>query len=547
MKKKKKAFPRGVTLLHSPMLNRGTAFTQKEREEFGLLGLLPTRVNSMENQVQRVMENIRRKGTDLEKYVYLTALQERNTTLFYRVLTDHLAEVMPIVYTPTVGQACQEYGHIFRSSTQGLFIAAQYKGQMRQILKNWPYKDVRIIVVTDGERILGLGDLGVDGMGIPVGKLMLYTACGGIHPKHCLPVTLDVGTNNEKLLNDPLYIGMQHRRLRGSDYDDLIEEFVTATREVFPHALVQFEDFANENAFRLLQKYRGRICMFNDDIQGTASAALAGLYSAMRIRKTDLKDQKILFVGAGEAGLGTGSLVMAAMMKEGLTEKEVRGRCFFVDSKGLVVASRTDLDERKRAFAAEGPGAPDCLSAVELVKPTVILGASGRQGTFTKEVLEAMARLNERPVIFALSNPTSHSECTAEEAYVSTGGRAIFASGSPFPPVDYQGKRLVPGQSNNAYIFPGIGLGVTACRIRHVTDEMFFVAAKALAGMVDDASLAKGSLYPPLKDIRRVSLAVAEAVAEVAYKQKLAGKPRPKHLRDHLLGQMYDPVYEERL
>jgi malate dehydrogenase (oxaloacetate-decarboxylating)(NADP+) len=544
MKKKKKAFPRGVTLLHSPMLNKGTAFTRKEREEFGLLGLLPTRVNTMENQVQRVMENIRRKSTALEKYVYLTALQERNATLFYRVLVDHLDEVMPIVYTPTVGQACQEYGHIFRSSTQGLFIAAQYKGRMKKVLKNWPYKNVRIIVVTDGERILGLGDLGVDGMGIPVGKLMLYTACAGIHPQHCLPVTLDVGTNNEGLLNDPLYIGMQNRRLRGKKYDDLIEEFVTATHEVFPHALIQFEDFANENAFRLLQKYRNRICTFNDDIQGTASVALAGLYSAMRMCGKNLKDQKILFVGAGEAGLGTGSLVMGAMMREGLTEKEARSRCLFVDSKGLVVASRTDLDERKRVFAAEGPGAPDCLSAVELVRPTVILGASGKPGTFTKEVLEAMARINERPVVFAMSNPTSHSECTAEEAYGFTQGRAIFASGSPFPPVNYQGKMLVPAQSNNAYIFPGVGLGVTACRIRHVTDEMFFAAAKTLAGMVEEGSLAKGSLYPPLKDIRKVSLAIAEAVAEVAYTQKLAAKPRPKRLRDHLSEQMYDPVYE---
>ena len=545
MKKKKHALLRGATLLHDPMLNKGTAFTQKERESFGLLGLLPARVNSMQNQIQRVMENIRRKSTDLEKYVYLTALQERNKTLFYRVLVDHMKEVMPIVYTPTVGQACQEYGHIFRSSTQGLFIAAQYKGRMRQVLKNWPYKDVRIIVVTDGERILGLGDLGVDGMGIPVGKLMLYTACAGIHPKHCLPVTLDVGTNNESLLNDPLYIGMQHRRLRGKDYDDLIEEFVMAVQTVFPHALIQFEDFANENAFRLLQKYRGRVCTFNDDIQGTASAALAGLYSALRIRGGMLKDQKILFVGAGEAGLGTGSLVMGAMMKEGLTEKEALDRCFFVDSKGLVVASRTDLDERKRAFAAEGEGAgaPDCLSAVELVKPTVILGASGKYGMFTKEVLEAMARINERPIIFAMSNPTSHSECTAEQAYTFTQGRAIFSSGSPFPPVDYQGKQIVPGQSNNAYIFPGIGLGVTACRIRRVTDDMFFVAAKTLASLVGDESVAKGSLYPPIKEIRKVSLAIAEAVAEVAYEQKLAAKPRPKHLRHYLAGEMYDPVY----
>jgi len=547
MKKKLniKHFPHGARMLHDPMLNKGTAFTQKERETFGLSGLLPIRVNAMENQVKRAMDNIRRKSTDLEKYVYLTALQERNKTLFYRVLVDHMKEVMPIVYTPTVGQACQEYGHIFRSSTQGLFIAAQFKGRMRKVLKNWPYKDVRIIVVTDGERILGLGDLGVDGMGIPVGKLMLYTACAGIHPKYCLPVTLDVGTNNESLLNDPLYIGMQHRRLRGKDYDDLIEEFVTAAREVFPHVLIQFEDFANENAFRLLQKYRSRICMFNDDIQGTASVALAGLYSAVRIQGGRLKDQKVLFVGAGEAGLGAGTLVMGAMMKEGLTEKEARSRCLFVDSKGLVVSSRTDLDERKRVFAAEGFGAPDCLSAVELVKPTAILGASGKPGTFTKEVLEAMARLNKRPIVFAMSNPTSHSECTAEQAYAFTEGRAIFASGSPFTAVEFQGKLFSPGQSNNAYIFPGIGLGVTACRVKYVTDEMFFVAARTLAGLVEEEDLAKGCLYPPLQDIRKVSLAIAEAVAGVAYAHKLAAKPRPKDLRDYLAREMYNPVYED--
>ncbi len=544
IKSSRKKIPRGADLLREPMLNKGTAFTKKEREALGLSGLLPTRVNSMENQVQRAMDSIRRKSSDLEKYVYLTALQDRNKTLFYRVLMDHLAEVMPIVYTPTVGQACQEYGHIFRSSVQGLFIGARDKGRMRKVLRNWPYKDVRVIVVTDGERILGLGDLGVDGMGIPVGKLMLYTACSGIHPKHCLPVTLDVGTNNEALLEDPFYIGMQHRRLRGKAYDDLIEEFVTAAREVFPHVLIQFEDFANQNAFRLLKKYRDRVCTFNDDIQGTASVALAGLYSAVRLRGGALRDQKILFAGAGEAGLGIGNLVVGAMMKEGLTEKEARGRCFFLDSKGLVVSSRTDLDDPKRLIAAEGPGAPDCLSAVELLKPTAILGASGKPGTFTKEVLEAMARINPSPIVFAMSNPTSHSECTAEQAYLHTQGRAIFASGSPFAPVEFQGKLLTPGQCNNAYVFPGVGLAVTSCRVRHVTDEMFFAAAKALANLVTPEGLAMGSLFPSLKDIRKVSLAIAEAVANVAYARKLAAKPRPKRLRNYLAGQMYQPVYE---
>ena len=549
MKKKnsKNDLLKGRELLRDPMLNKGMAFTPDEREAFGLLGLLPPHVSSLQDQVQRVMDNVRSKSSDLEKYVYLTGIHERNKTLFFRVLIDHMAEVMPIVYTPTVGKACQEYGSIFRSSHEGLFMAAHYKGRMKEVLENWPRKDVRIIVVTDGERILGLGDLGADGMGIPVGKLMLYTGCAGVHPQYCLPVVLDVGTNSESRLKDPHYIGVQERRLRGKAYEDLVEEFVTAARQVFPHVLIQFEDFVNENAFHLLQKYRDRICAFNDDIQGTASVALAGIYSAVRAQGGRLVDQRILFVGAGEAGLGTGSLVMGAMMKEGLSEKEARSRCFFLDSKGLIVSSRTDLDERKRAFAVEGPGAPDCLSAVELVKPTMILGASGRPGTFTREVLEAMARINKRPIIFAMSNPTSHSECTAEQAYGFTGGRAIFASGSPFPPVDYQGKRFTPGQCNNAYIFPGVGLGVTVCRVQRVTDEMFFVAAKTLAENVTEEDLGKGSIYPPLKSIRKVSLAIAEAVASVAYREGLAALPKPEDLRAYLESQIYEPVYENYL
>ncbi|HNV85331.1 MAG TPA: NAD-dependent malic enzyme [Candidatus Omnitrophota bacterium] len=541
--KRRQKISKGVELLRDPVLNKGTAFTQKEREALDLQGFLPSRVNSIENQVRRVIDNIRRKSTALEKYVYLTALHDRNKTLFYRVLVDSLEEVMPIVYTPTVGQACLEYGHIFRSSTQGLFLAAGCRGRLKKILKQWPYRDVRVIVVTDGERILGLGDLGVDGMGIPVGKLMLYTACAGIYPQYCLPVMLDVGTNNESLLKDSLYIGTPQRRLRGEAYDEFVEEFVTAAREVFPHVLIQFEDFANENAFRLLRKYRDRACVFNDDIQGTASVALAGLYSAVKIRGGSLKDQRILFVGAGEAGLGTGNLIVAAMKQEGLSETEARRRCFFVDSKGLVVSGRKDLDERKREFAFDGPGAADCLGAVELMRPTAILGVSGRQGIFTKEVLEAMARVNVRPIVFAMSNPTSLSECTAEQAYGFTQGRAIFASGSPFPPVNYNGKLFKPGQSNNAYIFPGMGLGITACRIKRVTDEMFFAAAKTLAGLVTPDDLAGGSLYPPLNQIRKASLAIAEAVALIAYRQKLAGIRRPKNLRDYLKQQMYEPKY----
>jgi len=542
-----KDLPKGRELLRDPMLNRGLAFTPEERRVLSLEGLLPARVLSLQDQVQRVIENVRAKSSDLEKYIYLTGIHERNKTLFFRVLIDYMPEIMPIIYTPVVGKACQEYSHIFRSSHEGLFMAASYKGRMKEILRNWPRKDIRIIVVTDGERILGLGDLGADGMGIPVGKLMLYNACAGVHPRYCLPVVLDVGTNNEAKLKDPRYLGLGQPRIRGKAYEDLVEEFVTAANEVFPNVLIQFEDFANENAFHLLQKYRNRICAFNDDIQGTASVALAGFYSAVKLKGGRLKDEKILFIGAGEAGLGTGNLVMGAMIKEGLTEKEARSRCFFVDSKGLIVSSRKDLDERKRAFAVEGPGASDCLSAVELVKPTIIVGASGKPGTFTKEVLEAMARINERPVIFAMSNPTSHAECTAEQAYHHTQGRGIFSSGSPFPPVEYQGKRFVSGQCNNAYIFPGVGLGVTACRVKHVTDEMFFLAAKTLAEKVTPEDFANGTIYPPLKDIRKVSLAIAEAVASLAYREGLAAFPKPKDLRAYLETQIYEPVYPNYL
>jgi malate dehydrogenase (oxaloacetate-decarboxylating)(NADP+) len=535
--------PTGVELLHDPVLNKGTAFTEEERDALGLRGLLPPHVHSQGEQVMRVMGNLRRKPTDLERYIFMIALQDRNETLFYRVVVDHLEETMPIIYTPTVGQACQEYGHIFRRP-RGIFISAKDKGRVANLLRNWPHEEVRIIVVTDGERILGLGDLGANGMGIPVGKLALYTACAGIHPPHCLPVTLDVGTDNEALLKDTLYIGIKQQRLRGDAYDDLVEEFFTAALDLFPHVLIQFEDFANVNAFRLLRKYRDRACTFNDDIQGTGGVALAGLYSALRITGGQLKNQKILFLGAGEAGTGIGDLIVSAMAAEGLSEKEARNRCWFVDSKGLIVKSRNDLAEHKLPYAHDHEFLPDFLSAVESLRPTAIIGASGQPSTFTRPVLEAMARFNKRPIVFALSNPTSKAECTAEEAYAWTQGRAIFASGSPFAPVTIHGKTYVPGQGNNAYIFPGVGLGVIVCGARIVTDEMFFAAAKALAHEVSEADLEQGRIYPPLARIRDVSAVIATAVAEVAYNRGLATKPKPEDLLTHIKSQMYEPKYQ---
>jgi malate dehydrogenase (oxaloacetate-decarboxylating)(NADP+) len=537
------SFPTGVDLLNDPYLNKGTAFTDAERETFGLGGLLPPRVNTLHEQVMRVLENFRRKASDLERYIFMIGLQDRNRTLFYRVVVDYLKDMMPIIYTPTVGLACQEYAHIFQRP-RGVFISARDRGRIRNILQNWAYKDVRIIVVTDGERILGLGDLGANGMGIPVGKLALYTACAGLNPALSMPVTIDVGTDNERLLQDPIYIGLPQRRLRGQAYDDLIEEFMESAHDLFPHVLVQFEDFANTNAFRLLKKYRQRFCVFNDDIQGTASAALAGLYSALRVIGRKLCDQRVLFLGAGEAGIGIADLIVSAMVSEGLQPADARRNCWFVDSTGLVVKSRTDLAEHKRPYAHEHAFATDFLTAVETLKPTAIIGVSARPSTFTKPVIEAMARLNERPIIFALSNPTASAECTAEEAYQWTHGRALFASGSPFDTVTVEGKIYVPGQGNNAYVFPGMGLGAIACGAKYVTDEMFFAAARTVSQAVSRSDIERGCIYPDISRIRELSAQIAVAIAEVAYRQQIATVAQPDDLGAFIKSQMYDPVYQ---
>lgn len=535
-------FPRGVRLLHDPVRNKGTAFTEAERELLGLRGLLPPRVLTQELQAKRVITNLRGKSTDLERYVSLAALHDRNETLFYRVVLNHMEELMPIIYTPTVGQACQEFGHIFRRP-RGLFVSAYDRGHVKEVLQNWPHDDVRIIVVTDGERILGLGDLGALGMGIPIGKLSLYTACAGIHPTQTLPVTLDVGTNNERLLEDPLYLGIPRHRLRGEAYDELVDEFFDAVAEVFPKAVVQLEDFATHNAFRLLEKYRVGFCSFDDDIQGTAGVALAGVYSALRLTKKGLGDQPYLFLGAGEAGIGIGELIVAALVHEGWDEAEARTRCWYFDSKGLVVKGRKDLAPHKRAFAHDAEFTDDFLEAVERLQPGALVGVSGQPQTFTRPVLEAMARINDRPVIFALSNPTSKSECTAEQAYTWTEGKAIFASGSPFAPVTLGDQHFVPGQGNNAYVFPGVGLGLIVSEATACTDEMFFVAARTLAGMVNEDDLTQGRIYPSLSRIREVSAHIAEAVAGVAFDRGLAGVQRPEDLGATVRAAMFVPEY----
>jgi malate dehydrogenase (oxaloacetate-decarboxylating)(NADP+) len=536
------AVKRGAALLNDPELNKGTAFTEAERSALGLRGLLPPRVMTQHEQLERFLPGVRSRPTPLDQYAYLVGLHDRNVTLFYRLVMDHLEEMMPILYTPTVGQACQEFGRIFRRS-RGLFVTADDAGRVREVLANWPHDDVRMIVVTDGERILGLGDLGANGMGIPIGKLTLYTACAGVPPKQCLPITIDVGTDNTHLRESASYMGLRQPRLRGAAYDALLDEFVEAVQERFPHVCLQFEDFGNHNAFTLLDKWRDRMCTFNDDIQGTASVTLAGLYSAARITGTPITDMRLLFLGAGEAGIGIGDLVVEAMTEEGISSADAHSRCWFMDSKGLVVKSRTDLAVHKQPYAHDHPPVASFLEAVETIKPHAIIGVSGMPGTFTAPVLAAMARHHARPIVMALSNPTSKAECTAREAYATTDGRAIFASGSPFAPVTHKGRTHVPGQGNNAYIFPGVGLGVIVADSSRVTDEMFAAAARTLASTVTEDDLAMGRIYPSLSRIREVSHAIAVEVARLAYERGLARAPMPENLSEAVSAAMYQPVY----
>jgi malate dehydrogenase (oxaloacetate-decarboxylating)(NADP+) len=536
------ALHRGVKILHDPMRNKGTAFTEADREALNLTGLLPPRVHSAAEQELRVLGNIRSLPTDLDRYLYLIALQDRNEILFYRVVMNNIEEMMPLIYTPTVGRACQEFQHIFRKP-RGFYVSFRDKGNIRNILQNWPHKEAKIIVVTDGERILGLGDLGAQGMGIPIGKLSLYSACAGIHPARCLPVMLDVGTNNESLLNDPLYNGLEQHRTRGEAYDELVDEFIEAAREVFPGILIQFEDFGNINAFRLLKKYRDKINCFNDDIQGTGAVALSGIIGAMRITGEKLKDQRLLFLGAGEAGIGTADSFVAALAEEGIPVEEARKQCWFVDTQGLLTSDRENIAHHKQRYAREQPPIDNFLDAVKTLKPTAILGLSGQPGSFPKEVIEAMAEINKRPIIFALSNPTSKAECTAEQAYRWSNGRAIFASGSPFDEVTVRNKTHVPGQGNNVYIFPGVGLGAIVSKASRVTDEMFLVAAHSLANQVSDADLSRGSVYPPLGRIREVCAQIAYEVAKLAWSQGLAQCEEPEDIMAEVRKNMFQPVY----
>ena len=526
-------------VLRDKSLNKSIAFTRAERKRLGLQGLLPHAVSTQKQLEARVMEALRRAPRDIDRYMILSSMQERNEQLFYRTVIDNLEELLPIIYTPTVGEACREFSHIAREP-KGFFITPDDRGRIAKILDNWGQKDIRVIVVTDGQRILGLGDLGANGMGIPIGKLALYTACAGIAPKYCLPVTLDVGTNNEELLEDVLYLGYPHKRAEGRKYFALVEEFVLAVQRKYPDALIQFEDFLTPNAYALLNKYRDRVLCFNDDIQGTAAVALAGVYASTRITKQTFRDLRIMFLGAGSAATGIADLMVSAFMREGLTREEAVSHLWFVDVKGLVVKGRDDLMEHNMPYAHDHEPL-GFVEAIGAVKPHVLIGATGAPGTFTQQVVERMGAINERPVLFALSNPTSRAECTAEQAYTWSKGKAVFTSGSPFAPVTYEGRTLRPGQGNNAYVFPGIGLGAVTCRARTIPDELFLVAARTLAGMVSEADIEQGSLYPPLREIRRISLGIATSVAEKAYAMKLARGRRPKQMKKTIAKFMYEP------
>lgn len=521
-------------LLHDPLLNKGTAFSQKERDLFGLNGLLPPRILTIDEQKTRILKNFNSKQNNIEKYIYLMGLHDRNETLFYRIIIDEIEEMMPIIYTPTVGEACEKFGYLYRRP-RGLYISFKDKGNIKSILKNWQSNTVDIIVVTDGERILGLGDLGANGMGIPIGKLSLYTACAGIDPSKTLPIMLDLGTENKDLLNNPNYLGVKHNRVRGNEYNEFIDEFMDAVSYIFPDSMIQFEDFANRNASRLLKKYQNNYRMMNDDIQGTASMCVAGILGSQKITGRNLSEEKLLFYGAGAAGIGIGDLYALAVSKTGISVENARKQCWFIDSRGLVVNGRENLSEDKKPFAHKFKQLNDLTEIISEIKPTALIGVSGQGQAFTENAIRKMSEINNRPVIFALSNPTSKSECSAEQAYNWSEGKCIFASGSPFNPVHLDGKTHIPGQGNNAYVFPGVGLGVVASKTKRVTDEMFLIASNIISNSLSKHDLENGRVFPPLTKIRELSLNIATAITKSV---------TDKISKDSIENKMYKAYYD---
>lgn len=533
---------RGMNLLERPALNKGTAFTDAERTAFGLEGLLPPSVETLDQQHRRILQQLGQKPTDLERYIYMIQLFDSNETLFYYVVMSDPAHFMPILYTPTVGEACLKFGHIYRRP-HGMYVSMNQKGRIREVLKNWPEKDVRVVCATTGGRILGLGDLGANGMGIPIGKLQLYTACAGVPPRVLLPLLLDFGTNNHELLNDPLYLGLRQTRPTIQETEPFVDEFVHAIQESFQNCCIHFEDWKGTEALHYLARYRDKVCCFNDDIQGTGSVIVAGLETAMRITGESLKDQRVLFLGAGSAAIGIADMIASAMKLEGLTEEQAKSRIWMFNTNGLLENTRKDLKPEQKAYAHKHAPTHDLVAAVDSIEPSILIGVSTIGKAFTQAVVETMSNVNERPIIFALSNPTEHAECTAEEAYNWSRGKALYAAGVQFAPVHYNGDTFVPGQANNVYVYPAIGLTIYATNPKFVTDEMFIEAARATADQVTDKQRKMGMLFPPQSNILDTEVRTAERIARLVFERSLARVDRPKDTSAWLRAMLYKPEY----
>ncbi len=533
---------RGFALLDDPIRNKGTAFTMEERRQYGLEGLLPHSVETLDRQVERVMEHLDAKASDLERYIYLIGLSDRNETLFYRAVMSDPSRFIPILYDPTVADACLAFGHIYRRA-RGLYITREMKGRIAEVLRNWPEKDVRFICVSTGGRILGLGDIGANGMGIPIGKLQLYTACAAVPPSCLLPVLLDIGTTNDALRADPLYLGLREKPPSDQELDELVEEFVQAVQRIFPGCCIHFEDWKGTDAIRILERYADKVLCYNDDIQGTASVALAGLQTALQILDASLTEQRILFLGAGSAAIGIANLIVAAMRIKGLSQDAARSRVSMFDIGGLLEPTRADLSEAQKVYAHKAQPSKNLIQTIETLKPTILIGVSTKGGAFNQHVVETMSRLNERPIIFALSNPTDKAECTAEQAYTWSMGKALFAAGVQFPDVAVNDKIFRPGQANNFYIFPAIGLATYVARPRLITDEFFIAAAQASADQVGPDLRAKGMLFPSQANILETEVTTAARVAEFMFDKGLAQAERPRDIRAWIEGQLYKPRY----
>ena len=534
---------RGIRVLQDPKLNKSTAFTESEKQALGLVGLVPDVIETEDEQLQRVNYQLGQKPTDLERYIYLMNLLDHNETLFYRTLMSNPARFLPVVYDPTIGEACLKFGHIYRQA-RGMYLSITRRGTVKDVLKNWPEKDVRFICVTDAGRILGLGDLGANGMGIPIGKLQLYTACAGVPPQYLLPMYLDAGTNNEQYLHDPLYLGMRKTRPSTEDLYSFVDEFVQAVQEVFPKCCIHFEDWTGVDAVHLLQRYRDKYCVYNDDVQGTAGIVLTGMINAAKIKGTKLSDEKYLFLGAGSAGIGVANLLCSAMVQEGLTLKQAQSRVYMFDINGLLEDTRKDLIDFQQPYAQRHAPTRDFVAAVESIKPTTIIGVSTVGGTFTQKVIDTMSRINERPVVLALSNPTDHAECTPEQAYTWSKGKAIYAAGVQFPAVDYNGQTFLPGQANNFYIFPAVGMAIFATQASRVTDEMFIEAARAVADQVPSDLLKQGLLYPLQSNILETEIQTAARVAKLVFDSGLARVARPADTVAFIRSHVYKPAYK---